>query len=79
MVNVAEVPGVTELGLIEHCGASAGAGETEQARDTEALNPFTALMFTVEVEDRPALMGLGLGKDPTTENSGTGEKVATTA
>jgi len=79
MVNVADVPGPTELGLIEHCGASAGVGETEQARDTATLNPLTALMLTVEVEDCPAFMGLGLGEEPTTENSGTAEKVATTA
>jgi hypothetical protein len=46
-VRVAEVPGLTEAGLIEHCGASAGDGLTEQARETEALNPPSGVTLMV--------------------------------
>ena len=41
-VSTAGVPGVTELGLTEHVGASAGVGVTAQVNTTEPLNPAGA-------------------------------------
>ena len=70
MVTVAGVPGLTELGAIEHCGANEGSGETEQEREAELLNPFTELTFTVAVDDCPAMTGLGVSEDPDSANMG---------
>jgi hypothetical protein len=75
-VNVAVVPGVIELGLIEHCGALADVGCTEQVRETALLKPPTASAMTVAVELCPELIGLGAGSDIEIENSGVRSKVA---
>ena len=78
IVSVADVPGVIELGLREHCGACVGEGCTEQVRETALLNPFTPSAFTVAVELCPGLIGLGAGFVAETENSGVRSKVAVT-
>ena len=70
IVSVAGVPGAIELGLIEQCGASVDAGESEQARETDPLNPFTAFTFTVEVDDCPGDTGLGVAEEPESVNVG---------
>jgi hypothetical protein len=69
-VSVAGVPGATEPGLIEHCGARVGAGCTEQESVTEPLNPAMALMLKFEVEDPPALIVLGENAAAESEKSG---------
>ena len=50
MIKVAELPGVIEVGLTEHCGAFIGEGDTEQVREMESLKPFTPSAVTVAVE-----------------------------
>ena len=70
IAKVADAPGVTEFGLIEHCGANAGMGDTEHTRETVLLNPLTAFTFTVAVEDCPETTGLGTGDDPESANVG---------
>jgi hypothetical protein len=60
-VNVAGVPGGTELGLIEHAGASAGEGVTVQVSATEPLNPLIAVTSTAAVDDPPGLTVAGVG------------------
>lgn len=54
-VSVAGVPGVTELGVIEHCGANCGDGDTEQVSETELLKPRTAATSMFEVAECPGL------------------------
>ena len=78
MVSVAGVPGVAELGLTEHCGASWGAGCTMQVKDTALLNPFTLLRVTVAVAEPPAVTGLGARSVRLSKKSGTRLKVAVT-
>ena len=69
-VSVAGVPGITELGLIEHVGASAGAGVTAQVSATELKNPFAAATtFIVEVDDAPGLSAAGVSAEAETEKS----------
>ncbi len=62
-VSVAGVPGGVEVGLIEHVGASAGVGCTEQVRATEPLNAFSAATFSVEVDDPPGLTVPGVSAE----------------
>ena len=69
-VSVAAVPGITELGLIEQVGASAGVGVTEQARATELKNPFaSATTLIVEVDDAPGLTAAGASAVAESEKS----------
>jgi hypothetical protein len=52
---------MTELGLTEHVGASAGVGVTEQVKATELKNPFaSAATLIVEVAEPPALTAAGV-------------------
>jgi hypothetical protein len=74
-VNIAAVPAVAELGLIEHRGASAGEGCTEHERATEPLNPPAAVTFTVEVDDAPGLTVLGASGEMASEKSGDTDKL----
>jgi hypothetical protein len=76
IVAVAELPGVIECGLTEHCGARVGVGCTEQVNDTVSLNPFTPSAPIVAVERWPGLMGLGAKSDTESEKSGVKSKVA---
>src|ERR1700674_1892739 len=69
-VNVAGAPDVTELGLTEHVGASAGVGVTEQAKATEPLKPPVATTFNVEVDDAPAVTVAGVSAEAVREKSG---------
>jgi hypothetical protein len=69
-VRVAGVPGVIEPGLIEHVGANADDGVTEQERAAKPLNAANALIFTAEVEDAPALTGFGASPEAESEKSG---------
>jgi len=69
-VRVAGVPGVMEPGLIEHFGANAGEGATEQERDTVPLNAANGLISTVEVDDPPGLTGFGENPEVDREKSG---------
>jgi hypothetical protein len=46
--SVAGVPGMTEFGLIEHCGANCGDGETEQTRETASVKPFNDVIVITE-------------------------------
>jgi len=55
IVSVAVVPGFTDVGLMEHCGASADLGCTEQEKETEPVKPFPAVVVTVDVSDCPGL------------------------
>ena len=69
-VSVAGVPGIAELGLIEHVGASAGVGVTAQVRATELKNPpAAATTFTVEVDDAPGLTAGGVNAEADSEKS----------
>jgi hypothetical protein len=77
-VRVASEPGAIEAGFTEHCGFCAGAGCTEQTRETEPLKPFTAPMSTLAEEFCPGLIGFGAAADADMENSGV-KKVAVTA
>lgn len=69
-VRVAEVPGVMEPGLIEHFGANAGDGFTEQERATEPPNAANAVIFTLEVDDPPGLTRFGVSPEAESEKSG---------
>ena len=60
---MAGVPGVTELGLTEHCGANCGFGDTEQLSDTEPLKPFAPPAVSVAVADPPGLIFPGVSGD----------------
>ncbi len=75
-VKIAGVPGLTELGLIEHCGASCGVGETEQVRATELLKPPAAVTLMVEEDVCPGLTVPGESADAETAKSGVISKVA---
>jgi hypothetical protein len=78
-VTVAGVPGLTELGLTEHWGASCGVGCTEQVRETGLVKPLTASMLTLEVELCPGLIAVGIAEVADMEKSGEGAlNVATT-
>jgi hypothetical protein len=55
IASVAVVARFADVGLMEHCGASAGVGVTEQVKKTEPVNPFAAVVVTVEVLDCPGL------------------------
>ena len=69
-VSVAGVPGITELGLIEHVGASTGKGVTAQVSATALKNPFAAgTTFTVEVDDAPGLTVVGVSAEAESEKS----------
>jgi hypothetical protein len=69
-VSVAGVPGITELGLIEHAGASAGVGVTAHVRATELKNPPAAgTTFIVEVADAPGLTAVGVSAEAESEKS----------
>ena len=69
-VSVAAVPGITELGLTEHVGASAGVGVTAQVSATSLKNPFAAgTTFTVEVDDAPGLTVVGVSAEAESEKS----------
>ena len=69
-VRVAAVPGITEFGLIEHVGASAGVGVTAHVRATELKNPFASgTTFTVEVDDAPGLTVAGVSAEAEREKS----------
>jgi hypothetical protein len=69
-VSVAAVPGITEVGLIEHVGASAGVGETAQVSATALKNPFAAgTTFTLEVDDAPGLTAAGMSAVAESEKS----------
>ena len=68
-VSVAGVPGITELGVTEHCGANCGDGETEQVSETELLKPPTAVTSRLEVADCPGLTVSGESVDVETEKS----------
>ena len=69
-VRVAAVPGVMEPGLIEHVGADAADGVTEQVRATVPVNTAKALIVTVEVDDAPGLTGFGVNPEAASEKSG---------
>lgn len=69
-VSMAGLPGVIEPGLIEHFGAIAGDGCTEQERATEPLNAEVAVIFTVAVDDPPGLTVLGVSPEAETEKAG---------
>ena len=73
------VTGVTALA--EHFGASAGAGCTEQLKETELLNAFSEVTVTVEVADCPRFSGLGVGADAVIEKllTATGTRVTVAA
>ena len=69
-VSVAGVPGITDPGLIEHVGASAGAGVTAQVSATELKNPFaSAATLIVELAEPPALTAAGVSAEAETEKS----------
>ena len=68
-VRLAGVPGVVDLGLIEHAGASVGKGITAQVRATEPLNPPDAITFTVDVDDAPGLTVAGVDAEAESEKS----------
>ena len=69
-VSVAAVPGITELGLTEHVGASAGVGVTAQASATALKNPFAAgTTFTVELDDAPGFTVVGVSAEAESEKS----------
>ena len=59
-----------EPGLIEHFGASAGRGCTEQENVTESPNPSIAFTSTVDVDDPPGLTVLGVSMEAESTNSG---------
>jgi len=67
-VSVAGVPGVTELGVIEHCGANCGDGDTEQVSETELLKPSKAATSMFEVAECPGLTIAGESVAAETEN-----------
>jgi hypothetical protein len=69
--------GVSEEGLNEHAGASAGAGLTEHVSWTALVNPPTEVILTVEVADCPATIEAGTGPAADAEKSGV-VKVAVT-
>jgi hypothetical protein len=69
-VRVAGVPGGMELGLIEHLGADAGDGCTEQERVTDLLNGSRGVTYTVEIDDAPGLTVLGVSAEEVSEKSG---------
>jgi len=78
-VNVAVVPGVTELGFREHWGAICSVGCTEQVKATEPVNPLTAPTSTLAVELCPGLIVPGVAAVEDMEKSGGGAlNVATT-
>jgi hypothetical protein len=68
-VSVAGVPGVTEPGVTEHCGANCGDGDTEQVSETELLKLPTAVTSMLEVADCPGLTVSGESVDVETEKS----------
>lgn len=69
-VSVVGVPGGTELGVTEHCGANCGDGDTEQVNETELLKPPTVATSMLEVADCPGLTVSGESVDVETEKSG---------
>jgi len=69
-VKVAGVPGATELGLMEHCGAFAGCGDTEHVSETEFVKPLSAVSVTAEVACPPGLTVAGEINDADSEKSG---------
>ncbi|HXW93363.1 MAG TPA: hypothetical protein VEK33_22630 [Terriglobales bacterium] len=70
-IKFAFVPGIREPGLIEHCGAKAELGCTEQERDTEAVKKLIGAILTVEVADPPGFTVPGLKSEAVTEKSNT--------
>ena len=76
MVKIAGVPGAIEPGFTEHCGFCAGAGCTEQIKETAASKPFNAPMSTVAEELCPGWTGFGIAADADMENSGVKMNVA---
>jgi len=69
-VNIAAVPAVVELGLIEHFGARDGNGCTEQERATALLKPPAVVTLTVALDDAPGLTVPGVSGEAETEKSG---------
>lgn len=69
-VKVAGVPGATEPGLMEHCGAFAGCGDTEHVSETEFVKPLSAVRVTAEVAPPPGLTVAGEIDDADNEKSG---------
>jgi len=69
-VNIAGIPFIVELGLIEHFGARGGNGCTEQERATALLKPPVVVTFTVAVDDAPGLTVPGVSGEAESENSG---------
>ena len=70
MVSVAGVPALVEFGLTKHCGASAGEGCTEQAKETESLKLPIAVTLTAPEADCPLLIVLGVSPEADREKSG---------
>jgi hypothetical protein len=75
-VSAADVPEFTEPGLIEHCGASCGFGDTEQVRASEPLKPAIAVTPMVEVADCPGLTVPGVSSETESAKSGVRSKMA---
>ena len=69
-VNIAGIPFIVELGLIEHFGARGGNGCTEQERATALPKPPVVVTFTVAVDDAPGLTVPGVSGEAETEKSG---------
>ena len=69
-VKIAGVPAVIEPGLIEHFGAIAGDGCTEQDRVTEPLKPEIAVVLTAAVDDPPRVTVLGVSPEVAGAKSG---------
>jgi len=69
-VRTAGVPATMEPGLIEHFGAITGDGCTEHERATEPLTMEPAPIFTVAVDEPPALTVLGVSPEEESEKVG---------
>src|ERR1043166_8222401 len=78
IVAVAELPGVIELGLTEHCGACVGDGCTVQLSETASLKPLAPSAVIVAEELCPGLMGFGPKSDTERAKSGVKSNVAVT-
>lgn len=74
-VSWAGVPGLVELGVIEHVGAKAGEGWTAQDRATEPLKPPTDVIVTAEVEELPGLTVEGVRPEARSVKSGFGVRL----
>jgi hypothetical protein len=69
-VIVALFPGVNELGLLAHFGASAEDGVTKQVNETEVVKPLRADALNVNVEEPPAGIDAGVNAVADNEKSG---------